>query len=264
MTYNEHGVTATIERLLEDHGLTGALAPEQLNLLDQFHAGGYAALDRTIEPVSLGPGDRVLDIGSGLGGPARRIAQRTGATVRGVDITEEYTATATYLTERCGLDALVSFEHTDIADHHPNLPYTAAVTMHVTMNIADKPAWYRAIADRLVDGGHLVVWDICSTGQAELPLPLPWSIDGSDNFIVGVDELRGAITSAGFDTIEWVDESAWVREWFETTFKDGLPPGPGIAMWLEDGFTRTINIGVAQAAGDITIVRGHFTKSTAT
>jgi SAM-dependent methyltransferase len=259
MTYNEHGVTATIERLLDEHGLTGPLSPEQLNLLDQFHAGGYAALDRTIEPLGLGANDRVLDVGSGLGGPARRIAQRTGARVHGVDITEE--DTATYLTTRCGLEALVGFEHTDVADHHPEAPYTAAITMHVTMNIADKPGWYRAIADRLEDGGHLVVWDICSIGSTPLPLPLPWSIDGSDNFIVRPGELHDAITSAGFDTVEWVDESTWVREWFETTFKDGLPPGPGIAMWLEDGFTRTINIGVAQAAGDITIMRGHFTKS---
>lgn len=260
MTYNEHGVTATIERLLTEHELTGPLSPEQLNLLDQFHAGGYAALDRTIAPLALDTADRVLDIGSGLGGPARRIAQQTGATVHGVDITEEYTDAATHLTARCGLEDLVTFEHAGIAEHHPAEPYTAAITMHVTMNIADKPAWYEAIADRLVDGGHLVVWDICATGRGELPLPLPWSIDGSDNFIVQPAELHDAITSAGFDTVEWVDEGSWVREWFDTTFANGIPTGPGIAMVLDDGFTRTINIGVAQAADTITIMRGHFTK----
>ena len=263
MTYDEHGVTATIERLLAEHQLTGALVPEQLNLLDQFHAGGYAALDRTIAPLDLGPADRVLDIGSGLGGPARRIAQQTGAVVHGVDITEEYTTAATYLTARCGLDELVTFEHVDVADHQPAAPYSAALTMHVTMNIADKPTWYQSIAGRLVDGWQLVVWDICATGRGELPLPLPWSMDGSDNFIVEPDELHAAISSAGFETVEWVDEGPWVRDWFDATFKNGLPSGPGIAMLLDDGFTRTINIGVAQAADAITVVRGRFTKPTA-
>jgi SAM-dependent methyltransferase len=263
MTYNEHGVTATIERLLAEHQLIGPLVPEQLNLLDQFHAGGYAALDRTIAALHLAPADRVLDIGSGLGGPARRIAQQTGAVVHGVDITQEYTEAATYLTGRCGLEDLVTFEHADLADHHPSEPYTAAITMHVTMNIADKPAWYEAIADRLVDGGSLVVWDICATGRGQLTFPLPWSIDGSDNFIVQPIELHDAITAAGFDTVEWVDEGPWVRDWFDTTFKDSLPAGPGIAMLLDDGFTRTINIGVAQAADAITIMRGRFTKPAA-
>jgi SAM-dependent methyltransferase len=260
MTYNEEGVTTTIERLLAEHHLTGPLSPEQLNLLDQFHAGGYAALDRTIAPLGLSPTDRVLDIGSGLGGPARRIAQQTGATVHGVDITEEYTKAARYLTERCGLEHLVSFEHIDIADHRPAQPYSAAITMHVTMNIADKAMWYSQIAERLEDGGELVVWDICATGRGALPLPLPWSIDGSDNFIVQPQELHDAITGAGFETVEWVDEGPWVREWFDTTFKDGLPAGPGIAMLLDDGFTRTINIGVATAADAITVTRGHFRK----
>jgi SAM-dependent methyltransferase len=263
VTYDEHGVTATIERLLTEHALTGPLDPEQLNLLDQFHAGGYAALDRTIAPLTLCPTDRVLDIGSGLGGPARRIAQTTGATVHGVDITREYTDAATYLTARCGLEQLVTFEHSDVADHQPQRPYSAAITMHVTMNIADKPAWYRAIADRLDSGGQLVVWDICATGRGELPLPLPWSIDGSDNHIVGPDALHDAITSADFDTVEWVDEGTWVRNWFDTTFANGLPAGPGIAMLLEDGFTRTINIGVATAADAITVMRGHFVKRAA-
>ena len=75
MTYTEQAVEQTVDRLLAEHRLTGPLTPEQLNFLDQYHIGGMAAVDRTVAPMHLGPHDRVLDIGSGFGGPARRIAE---------------------------------------------------------------------------------------------------------------------------------------------------------------------------------------------
>jgi len=260
MTYAEQDVTATVGRLLTEHGLTGTLDPDQLNLLDQFHAGGVDGLDRTIAPLHLTSNDRVLDVGSGFGGPARRIAQQTGASVHGIDITAEYVVAASDLTRRCGLEHLVTFEHSGIENHHPAESYSAAVTMHVQMNVADKPAWYAAIAERLDDSGQLVVWDICSTVDEPLTYPMPWSIDGSDSHVVTPDELLAAITSAGFRCDEWVDEGAWVDDWFTTTFAGGLPQGPGLPMLLEDGFTRTINIAVAQKAHTITVMRGRFTR----
>ena len=86
MTYTEQAVGQTVHRLLAEHDLAGPLTPEQLNFLDQYHIGGLAAVDRTIAPMHLTSGDRVLDIGSGFGGPARRIAELAGASVHGIDI----------------------------------------------------------------------------------------------------------------------------------------------------------------------------------
>jgi len=259
MTYDEQHVAGTVDRLLTDNGIVGTLTPEKTNLLDQFHAGGTDAVDRTIQPLGLTAAGRVLDVGSGFGGPARRIAQQTGATVHGVDITAEYVDAATTLTARSNLAHLVTFEHVDIADHHPVLPYTAALSMHVQMNVADKRSWYREIAARVAPGAQFAVWDICITGDHEITWPMPWSIDGRDSFLVTPDALRTAITGAGFECLEWADEQAWVRDWFTRTFAAGPPSGPGLAMLLDDGLTRTINVAAAVDAGTITVVRGRFT-----
>lgn len=261
MTYTEQAVAQTVHRLLAEHDLAGPLTPEQLNFLDQYHIGGLDAVDRTIAPMHLAPGDRVLDIGSGFGGPARRIAELTGASVHGIDITRGYVDTATTLTRRCGLEHLVTFEHNGIEDHHPDRPYPAAISMHVSMNVSDKPSWYRAIADRLTAGAQFAIWDVCRTGDGAVAWPMPWSIDGSDSHLGDPEQLRDSITPAGFETLEWVDESGWVRDWVTTTFGSGLPTGPGIPMVIDDGFTRTINFAGALAAGTLGVFRGRFTKT---
>src|ERR1700676_3807724 len=261
MTYTEQGVTQTVQRLLAEHGLADPVTPEQLNLLDQYHIGGLDAVDYATAAMALAPDDRVLDIGSGFGGPARRIAQKYGATVHGIDITRGYVDTATNLTQRCGLGHLVTFECADIEDHHPGQPYTAALSMHVQMNIADKPRWYSSIADRLAEGSQFGIWDVCGTNSnALLRWPLPWSIDGTDSHLVAPDVLRAAITGAGFDCLDWVDESDWVGDWVEKTFGAGLPAGPAIPMIIDDGFTRTANFAGALAAGTLAVVRGRFAK----
>ena len=261
MTYTEQAVEQTVDRLLAEADLTGPLTPEQLNFLDQYHIGGIAAVDRTITPMQLGAGDRVLDIGSGFGGPARRIAELTGASVHGIDITPGYVDTARALTRRCGLDDRVTFEHNGIDAHHPQRPYTAGVSMHVSMNVADKPGWYRAIADRLTVGAQFGIWDVVRTGAGPVTWPTPWSMDGTDSHVVSPEELRAAITGAGLDAVEWVDESAWVRDWIAATFGSGLPPGPGIPMVIDDGFARTANFGGALVTGTLGVVRGRFTKT---
>jgi SAM-dependent methyltransferase len=260
MTYNEQAVEQTVNRLLAEHHLTGSLTPGQLDFLDQYHIGGMAAVDRTVAPMHLGPDDRVLDIGSGFGGPARRIAELTGASVHGIDIASGYVETATTLTRRCGLGQRVTFEHSGFDDHLPVSPYTAAISMHVSMNVADKVAWYQAVCDRLVPGAQFGVWDVCQTGDAALTWPLPWSMDGTDSHVVHPEQLNSAIAAAGFETTEWVDESDWVRGWVTEKFGSGLPAGPGIPMVIDDGFTRTINFGAALATGTLGVFRGRFAK----
>jgi SAM-dependent methyltransferase len=260
MTYTETGVSATIDHLLEASGRSGSVTPEQLDRLDQFHVGGLDAVDRILPSLQIGAGDTVLDVGSGLGGPARRIAQLTSATVVGVDVTQEYVDAARALTERLSLDDRVSFHHGDIAEHQPTSPYDAAITMHVQMNVADKRAWYSAIASRLAPGARLATWEIVSTGQEALTYPMPWSMDGSDSHVVSPDELHAAISSVGFSTVTWVDDTEWVRQWLAAAFAGTAPAGPGIAMMLDDGLARVLNLGAAVESGAVRIYRGAFVK----
>lgn len=256
MTYSETDLTRTIERLLEEAGWTSPLTPEHLDRVDQFHAGGIDAVDALVPAMGAGPGDQILDVGSGLGGPARRIAQQTGAAVHGIDLTQSYVDAATALTARCALDQLVSFEQGDIAGWVPSRRFDAAVTMHVQMNAPDKAAFFAAIHGALRPGGRLALWEICATGADTPPWPMPWSIDGSDSYLATSDELRGAAVDSGFDVLEWTDQTQWVMEWFAASFNGGPPPGPSLPLLLTDGFTRVLNLAQSLSDGTLSVVRG--------
>ena len=78
-------------------------------------------------------------------GPARRVAQETGATVHGVDITLGFVEAARFLTSRCDLGALVTFEHVDVAAMDHSSPFDAAISVHPQMNVEDKAEHFTAI-----------------------------------------------------------------------------------------------------------------------
>jgi SAM-dependent methyltransferase len=257
MTYSETDVAGAIGRL---SGRDFAeLTRDERDLIDQFHAGGPEAVDLTIAPLGLAADRTVLDVGSGFGGPARRVAQRTGCSVLGVDITAEYVRTARELTGALGVGDRVRFAHTDIAALDEG-GFDAAYTMHVQMNVPDKRAFYAEIAARVRPGGRLAVFEVCRTAGREPPLPLPWSPDGSDSHLVGAAELRDTIGGCGFTVLEWVDETPWVLEWFEGTATrlSSAPPRASLPALLQDGPIRMINFLTALRAGTLSIHRGAF------
>ena len=262
MTYEETGINQTIDRILSEHPDLDVSTDGTLDNLDQFHAGGADAVDLLIGSLKLADGDRVLDVGSGFGGPARQIARRAGNRVTGIDITPAYVDVARELTIKAGLHALVGFQAGDIAAFEPGKPFQAAITMHVQMNVEDKSAWFAHIARCLAPGARLAVWDVCLPRQGgQLSYPMPWSIDGTDSFVVTGDELHASIERAGFTTIEWANETPWVTAWFAKTFENGPPAGPALPMLLDDGYTRVINYAGALGDGTLEVWRGTFSNN---
>jgi SAM-dependent methyltransferase len=262
VTYTEHDVAGQIVAVLDAANIDGPFTPEQTGLLDQYHAGGVGAVDKLIPGLALAPGDTVIDVGSGFGGPARRIAEQTPATVVGIDITPAYVEAAQTLTARMGFADRVRFQHADIMNLSIDRPFDAAVTMHVQMNVEDKRAWFAAIAKVLAPAGRLAIWEVCTTTGRQPPWPMPWSLDGSDSFLSTPADLKQAITSGGFDVVEWRDETAWVNTWSATTLGGDAPrPGLILPMLLEDGITRVMNFSTALQDGTLTVIRGTFTKT---
>jgi ubiquinone/menaquinone biosynthesis C-methylase UbiE len=261
MTYGEKTVSQTISRLLGEQPGPDGPAGGELDNLDQFHIGGADATDLLIGSLALGRGDRVLDIGSGFGGPARQIARRTGNRVVGIDITPAYVDAARDLSLRAGLGDLTEFRTGDIATFEPDPLFPAAITMHVQMNIEDKTAWFAQIARCLAPGARLAVWEVCQPRQAGLPWPMPWSFDGTDSFVATAASLRAAIEQGGFTVTEWTNETAWAQAWITKTFADGPPPGPALPMLLDDGYTRVMNFTAALGNGSLEIWRGAFARN---
>src|SRR5215831_21164706 len=85
-----------------------ALTIDDLAPADQFHGGGKAATVRLARLAGVSSGMRVLDVGGGLGGPARTLAVEFGCHVTVIDLTESYVRAGKALTARLGLADQVS------------------------------------------------------------------------------------------------------------------------------------------------------------
>jgi SAM-dependent methyltransferase len=257
VTYAETGLVATIEQLAG--AALSDLTQPQLDALDQFHAGGADAVDRLLPALALTPAMTVLDVGSGLGGPARQIARSTGCTVVGVDLTPAYVDAARALTGAAGLSGQVEFVCADVARIRRS-DFDAANTMHERMNVPDKEAFFTAIASRLRPGAALTTFEVCRSGDTGPAYPAPWSIDGSDSFLATSDDLRTTIEASGFETVEWADETGWVLEWFRGlgTRMAAAGTAANLPALLADGPTRMLNFAGALDDGVLTVHRGAF------
>jgi ubiquinone/menaquinone biosynthesis C-methylase UbiE len=139
------------------------ITEEVLQHHDQDHYGGTAAVDRLMAQARVGPEDRVLDICSGLGGPARYIAWKTGCDVTGLDLTASRVEGATALTEAAGLADRVRFRQGNaLALPFDDASFTLAISQEAFAHIPDKASLTAGIARVLQPGGRLVFSDILS------------------------------------------------------------------------------------------------------
>src|SRR2546422_73278 len=133
-----------------------ALTVDDLAPADHFHGGGKAATDRLARLAGIRPGMRVLDVGGGLGGPARTLAATCGAHVTVVDVTESFVRTGAALTARLGLADRVEHRVGDALELDvPAASFDLVWTQNSGMNIADKERLYRGFARALRPGGVL-------------------------------------------------------------------------------------------------------------
>ncbi len=88
--YGRGGLVEEILRALGAAGMDAAqLSADDLSPVDQFHTRGEPATLDLARRAGIAPGMRVLDVGGGLGGPARTLASRFGCSVEVLDLTEE-------------------------------------------------------------------------------------------------------------------------------------------------------------------------------
>ena len=182
---------------------------DDLSPVAEFHVGGQAATLQLAQLAGLGAGMRVLDVGSGLGGPARTLAQHHGCKVTGLDLTEELCTVATMLTELCGMQDDVSFRHGNALDMpFDNASFDLVWTQQACMNIEDKPRLFREAHRVLADGGRLVFQEVLAGQEAPLVLPVPWAREPGLSFLLPPEAVRDVLAEAGFREMIWHDVSA--------------------------------------------------------
>jgi ubiquinone/menaquinone biosynthesis C-methylase UbiE len=193
-----------LERLnasLKDDGADPAHPTiESLAPYDQFHGRGMEATEEIAAMLKVAATDHLLDVGSGIGGPARYMAHRFGCKVTGVDLTAEFCEVARHLTRLLGMEAKVRFEQGDaLAMPFAEATFDGAYSMNVSMNIADKAAFYREIRRVLKPGGWLMLSELAQGPGGPLDYPTPWAATAATSFLSTPEETRAGLEAAGFE-----------------------------------------------------------------
>ena len=232
------GVTDENDLIKKVTGLVDGMGPDPLTAarlarFDQFHVGGLAATAELANRVNIQAGMRVLDAGSGLGGPARYLAETFDCHVVGVDLAPYYVAIARILSERSGLKDRVTFQVGDLAA----LPFETGVfnlvwTQHVVMNISGRDRLYREFRRVLGPRGNLAFYDVLSADDKSPPYyPVPWSETSATSVLLTEDETIASIEGAGFEMTRWNDVSELAMGWMSEQLQSpSALPGPGLVV----------------------------------
>jgi len=185
------------------------LTIDDLAPVDEFHSRRRAATVDLAQMLAPTAADRVIDIGSGLGGPARYLAATCGCSVSGVDLTAEFVAVATELTRRTGLAGQVDFRHGSALElPFPDTCFELAWTQNVAMNIADRARFYGEIRRVLKPGGRLALQDVVQGPGGTVHFPVPWADAPTLSFLRSADATRALLETAGFRVLRWDDNTA--------------------------------------------------------
>ena len=206
--YTSGDLLARLEARLREDGVDpGRPTFEALAPYDHFHGRGLEATEDMANRLLVSETDHILDVGSGIGGPARYFARRFGCRVSGIDVTAEFCDVARHLTSLLGLEERVSIDQGDALA----MPFGAAVfdgvySMNVSMNIADKRALYHEIHRVLKPGAWLGLSEVVQGPGGEPDYPTPWARTASSSFLATLAETRANLVASGF-TVESLRET---------------------------------------------------------
>jgi ubiquinone/menaquinone biosynthesis C-methylase UbiE len=205
------------------------LTPADLAPIDEFHIRGRRATLELADAVQPTATDRVIDIGCGLGGASRVLANEFGCRVSGVDLTPDYCRAAKAMAQWVGLEAKVEYKIGDALDlPFADRSFEIAWTQHASMNIADKPRLYAEAHRVLKPGGRFAIYDILQGTGGPVLFPVPWAREPSISHLVTPEEMRRLLEAAGFEILHWRDVTAEGRDWFAEMNRrireHGLPP----------------------------------------
>jgi SAM-dependent methyltransferase len=193
----EQAILAAIGRCgIDQQQLTAAdLAP-----MDEFHVGGIEATKAFGEFMQLRVGMRLLDVGCGVGGPARYFAGEKKCLVTGIDLTEEFVRAAVSLTKLVHLENAVTFHHgSALAMPFEDGSFDGAYMIHVGMNIADKSGLFREVARLLKPASRFTIFDILRVGEEAFEFPVPWALSEETSAVADAKTYKDTLRATGFE-----------------------------------------------------------------
>lgn len=209
----------------------GRLTTADLATVDEFHIRARKATLELAQFLNLDTSSHVLDIGSGLGGPARTLAETFGCHVTGIDLTQAFCDAATTLSGWVGLSDRVDFRQGD-ANSLPfdDAVFDAAMTFHVAMNIAAKDRMYAEARRVLKPGGRFVAYDVLKGEGDDVLFPVPWAREPSISHLATPDTMPTLLSNAGFRILKVEDSTEEGQRWFEEMAERMATSAPAVTF----------------------------------
>ncbi|EGD82486.1 hypothetical protein PTSG_03135 [Salpingoeca rosetta] len=219
--YDRSELVVSLYKQLAANGLsTGPLKYTDLIPFDQHHYHGTAAVDDVIAKCHISERSRVINIGSGLGGPSRYMAATTGCLVLACEIQEDLSRTAMEMTSRCGMTSKVHHMTGDfmpLSQHLQRSGYDAVVSWLTVLHFQDRLSLFRQCHELLRPGGFFFAADFFARGAltAEEKQTLADEV-GCETLAASLEDYKHELELAGFKvtTLEDMSEdwTAYTRE----------------------------------------------------
>jgi len=252
-------------RILEALRATGAdlqtVTADDIAQATHFTRGKAPVLDLA-RLGGLEAGMRVLDVGSGLGGPARTLATDLGCQVTGIELTDAFYQAAVMLTELTGLSDQVQFVYGNAIEMpFPDGHFDAVMMTQVAMLVEDKARLFGQIHRVLRPGGRFVLQDFAAGPVTSLLYPAGFATDPSTVFLVPPVELRTLLSRTGFEEQVWIDQTAALLALPPLTAAPtgGMPTAAQLLLGADlDVTTRTVRRNYED--GRLKLYRGVFAR----
>src|SRR5215472_7408560 len=211
------------------------LTPDDLAPVDEFHSGQRLATVRLAELVGFAGSERVLDVGSGLGGPSRYLAWRYGCRVSGVDLTAEFVRVAEMLTRLTGLVDKVDYRQGNaLALPFDEESFDVVWSQNAAMNIADRDRLYREMRRVLKPSGCVALQEVAAGPDGPPHFPVQWAREPGISFLLTPEATRAKLEAAGFRVQIWQDttEATLAAAQARARHADSEPPPLGTHLIL--------------------------------
>jgi ubiquinone/menaquinone biosynthesis C-methylase UbiE len=209
------------------------LTPDDLAPVDEFHGGQRPATIRLAELVGFTGTERVLDVGSGLGGPSRYLAWRYGCRVSGIDLTTEFVRVAEMLTRLTGLTDRVDYRQGNALDlPFEDRNFDIVWSQNAAMNIAERDRLYREMRRVLKPGGKLALQEVAAGPGGPPHFPVQWARDRAISFLFSAEETRARLEAAGLRVLSWQDTTQEALESAKRRAQTSLAAPPPLGTHL--------------------------------
>lgn len=239
---------------VEAMGLTTtSISWSQLDMVDEFHIGGRDSCKTVLESLDLKANDVVLDVGAGIGGPARVAASEFGCRVVGIDLSDEYVQAGNAISTWPGVNladkvSLKTGNATDMQELVTDDSVDKAYLLHVGMNIHDKSRLAKELHRVVKPGGRVAIFDMMLASpkgtHTNLPLPLPFATSPEECALSTADEYKKAFLDEGFTVHSVGDKGAYCKDTLNRMAEGmkayvethGSPPPLGLHLLMGTNF----------------------------